>query len=368
MIDRNRVIIKTSAVGIAANIFLSAIKAFVGFLTHSIAITLDAVNNLSDALSSVITIIGTKLAGRAPDKEHPLGHGRYEYLTSVIISAIVLSAGVMAIIESMGHIIHPVIPKYNSTMLFLVALAIAVKVVLGIYVKRTGKEVNSPSLVASGLDALFDAVVSSATLIAAIFYLFTGISVEAYLGLIISIIIIKAGIDILRETISQILGERVESELSQGIKKTITEFDDVYGTYDLLLHNYGPDVLVGSVHIEIPDYYTAAQIDALTRKIQKAVFEKYKVIIATVGVYSRNMNDDRASKIRNAITDIVMSQEHVIQMHGFYIDIEEKQIVFDIVIEFCGEREQIYKHIYDEINALYPEYKLNITLDNDLSD
>lgn len=368
MIDRNHVIIRTSIIGIIANVFLSAAKALVGLLTHSIAITLDAINNLSDALSSIITIIGTKLAGRAPDKEHPLGHGRYEYLTSIIIAAIVLSAGVMAVVESIKHIIHPVTPSYNRVMLFLVVLAVVVKIVLGTYVRQTGKKVKSPSLTASGIDALFDAVVSMATLIAAIIFLMTGVSIEAYLGLVISMIIIKAGIDILRETISQILGERVESELSQGIKKTIMEFGDVYGTYDLLLHNYGPDILVGSVNIEIPDYYTAAQIDILTRKIQRAVFEEHNVIIATVGIYSRNMNDDEASKIRNTITDIVMSHEHVIQMHGFYINIEGKQIVFDIIVGFCSERESIYKHIYEEVSGLYPEYNLNITLDSDLSD
>jgi cation diffusion facilitator family transporter len=367
--DRRKVIVRTSVIGIAANVLLAAFKALIGMATHSVAITMDAVNNLSDAMSSIITIGGTKLADRAPDKEHPLGHGRYEYLTAMVISVIIMYAGVTSLIESVKKIINPVKPEYTNTALIIVAVAVAVKIVLGRYVKRTGEKVNSGSLIASGSDATLDAVISASTLVAAFIYIGTGLSLEAWLGAVIAVVIIKAGIDMSRETISQILGERVESDLSRGIKETVSSFDGVYGAYDLLLHNYGPDTLVGSVHIEVPDSYTADMIDDLTRRIQKKVFHDYHVILATVGIYSKNTKDDFAAKVRDDVTEIVMSHDHVMQLHGFYLDEESKTMQFDIIVDFAADdREAVYDHIRNEINSLYPEYKLRITLDTDVSD
>ena len=145
-LNREKIIVRTSIIGIAANIFLSAFKAFVGIITNSIAIILDSVNNLSDALSSVITIVGTKLAGKPADKKHPFGHGRAEYLTALVIAVIILYAGVTACIESVKKIINPVTPDYNSTSIIIISVAVIVKIVLGLYVKASGKKVNSDSI------------------------------------------------------------------------------------------------------------------------------------------------------------------------------------------------------------------------------
>ena len=250
--NREKTIVKTSVIGILANVLLAAFKAIVGFFTNSIAITLDAVNNLTDALSSVITIIGTKIAGKKPDKNHPFGHGRFEYIGTVTISVIILYAGITALIESIKKIITPEKPDYTPVALIIVAVAVAVKIVLGLFVRRAGIRVKSDSLVASGKDALLDAVISASTLVAAGIYIIWGVSLEAWLGAVISLVIIKAGVDILREGISSIVGERVDSRFSNAIKETILGFDDVIGVYDLILHNYGPDSYIGSVHIELP--------------------------------------------------------------------------------------------------------------------
>ena len=207
--NREKTIIRTSIIGISANIFLSAFKAFVGIITNSIAIIMDSVNNLSDALSSVITIVGTKLAGKPADKKHPFGHGRVEYLTALVIAVIILYAGFTACIESVKKIINPVTPDYNTASIVIISVAVVVKIVLGLYVKASGKKVNSDSLIASGQDALMDSIISASTIIAAVVFLIWHISLEAYLGVLISFAIIKAGIETLRETISKILGERV---------------------------------------------------------------------------------------------------------------------------------------------------------------
>ena len=194
VVSRDQVIIRTSIIGIMTNVFLAAFKAFVGIVSHSIAVTLDAVNNLSDALSSIITIVGTKLAGKRPDKKHPLGHGRVEYLSAMIVSGIVLYAGITSAVESVKKIIHPEKAEYSTVSLIIIAVAIAVKLILGKYVKTQGEKVNSGSLVASGSDATFDAILSASVLASAIIFLATGISLEAWVGVVIAVFIIRSGI------------------------------------------------------------------------------------------------------------------------------------------------------------------------------
>ena len=249
--SREKTIIRTSIIGIIANVLLAAFKAVVGLMANSIAIVLDAVNNISDAGSSLITIVGTKLAGREPDKKHPFGYGRIEYLSAMIISVIVLYAGISSLIESVKKIIHPQAADYSALSLIIVAAAVVVKILLGRYVKRVGQRVNSDSLINSGQDASLDSIISASTLAAAAIYLIFHISLEAWLGAVISIVIIKSGIEMLRDTISKILGEHNDLELARQIRQTITGFDGVQGVYDLVLNNYGPDNWNGSVHIEI---------------------------------------------------------------------------------------------------------------------
>ena len=367
--NREKTIVRTSIIGIVANVLLVAFKAAVGLAANSIAIVLDAVNNLTDALSSVITILGAKLGGKKPDKDHPLGHGRYEYLSAMVIVAIVLYAGITSLVESIRKIIEPEMPDYSAVTLIVVAAAIVVKIVLGRYVSAKGREVDSGSLVASGKDALFDAAISASVLAAALIYLATGISLEAYVGVIISAVIVKAGIDMLRETLDDILGHRPDAELSKGIKDTICADPDVLGAYDLLLDSYGPNLTVGAVHVEVRDTMTAAEIDAMTRRLQAAVFEQHHIALATVGVYSHNTTDDEVAEMQGAITRQVMGHDGVLQMHGFFVDVENKRVSFDVIIDFSAEnRDDLYCHIVEEVCALYPDYDFNITLDRDLSD
>ncbi|ASS38435.1 cation diffusion facilitator family transporter [Mogibacterium pumilum] len=367
--NRNRIIIRTSIIGIIANMLLAGFKAIIGTATNSIAIVMDALNNLSDALSSIITIVGTRLAGKAPDRDHPLGHGRYEDLTAMVISVIVLYAGITALQESIKNILHPEKPSYTTISLVIIGAAIVVKMLLGRYVKSVGIKVNSNSLVASGSDALFDSIISISTLVAAGIYIVAGVSLEAYLGAFIAAFIIKAGIDMLRETISKILGERADSSLTNEIKNAITEIEGIYGAYDLLLHNYGPNTVIGEVHIEVPDTYTASMIDNLTREIQEKIYKRYGIAIATVGVYSMNTNDDKALEVKSDITRLVMSEEFVLQMHGFYLDEEKALMIFDIIVDFkAPDRTLVRDNIIKKIKDRYPDYEVRITLDLDISD
>ncbi len=367
--DRERIIVRTSIIGIVANVLLVAFKAAVGLAANSIAIVLDAVNNLTDALSSVITILGAKLANRKPDRDHPLGHGRYEYLSAMVIVAIVLYAGVTSFIESVRKIIEPEAVDYSVVTLVIVAAAVVVKIVLGRYVSAKGREVDSNSLIASGKDALFDAAISASVLAAALIYLGTGVSLEAYVGVLISIVIVKAGVDMLRETFDDILGHRPDPDLATGIKRTVCADPDVMGAYDLLLESYGPDLTIGAVHVEVADTMTAAEIDAMTRRVQAAVYAEHRIALATVGIYSHNTTNDEVAEMQSAITRVVMEHGGVLQMHGFYADVEQKRISFDLIIDFdVKDREDLYRHIVEDVRGLYPDYDFNITLDRDLSD
>ncbi len=365
--QRQKVIVRTSLIGIAVNILLAAFKAAVGLLSNSIAVILDAVNNLSDALSSVITIFGAKLAGRKPDKDHPLGHGRIEYISALIVAAIVMYAGITSLVESVKKIIDPQKPDYSTISLVIIAVAVLAKILLGRYVKKMGEKTHSGALVASGTDALSDAALSLAVLLTALLYTFKGISLEAYVGVVISGFIIKAGYEMISDTVKDILGRRANVEVSNKIKKIISEEPDVLGAYDLFIHDYGPDKAYASVHVELPDNVTVDKVDVLTRKLTDRVYRETGVILTGVGVYSRN-TDAKAERIRRDIEKIVMAHEWALQMHGFYIDEERKIIRFDVVMSFDVSHSEGIKTICEEVKEIYPEYDLVIVPDIDITD
>ena len=367
--SREKTIVKTSVIGIIANAFLAAFKAIIGLMTNSIAIVLDAVNNISDAGSSLITIIGTKLAGREPDKKHPFGYGRIEYLSAMIISVIVLYAGITSFVESVKQIIHPETPDYSAVSLIIIAVAVAVKILLGRYVKGIGVKVNSDSLINSGEDALLDSIISASTLLAAGIFLIFHISLEAWLGAIISLVIIKSGIEMLRDTISQILGERNDKELAKGIRETVMSFPDVQGAYDLVLNNYGPDTWNGSIHIEVPDTYSADRLDQLIREITMKVLAEHHVILTAIGVYSVNTKDENIIQAHRKVHDIVLSHEYVKQMHGFYLLEGQKAMRFDVVISFdAKDRKAVCREVTESVQKEFPDYELQVTMDTDFAE
>ena len=368
-ISREKTIVRTSVIGIIANVFLAGFKAVIGLMTHSIAIVLDAVNNISDAGSSLITIVGTKLAGREPDKKHPFGYGRIEYLSAMIISVIVLYAGITSFVESVKQIIHPETPDYNAASLIIVAVAVAVKILLGRYVKGIGVKVHSDSLINSGEDATLDSIISASTLAAAGIFLLFHLSLEAWLGAVISIVIIKSGIEMLLNTLSQILGERNDAELAKSIKQTVTGFPDVQGAYDLVLNNYGPDIWNGSIHIEVPDTYSADQLDQLIREITVKVLQEHRVLLTAIGVYSVNTRDAETMEAQKRVREIVLAQQHVKQMHGFYLSKDTKTMRFDIVVSFdAKDRRSVYMQAVSAVQSAFPDYALQIAMDTDFAE
>lgn len=365
--DRNKVIIKTSILGIVFNIILVIFKAIVGILANSIAIILDAVNNLTDALSSVITIVGTKLSNKAPDKKHPYGHGRVEYFTSVIISAIVLYAGITAGKESFLKILNPGETDYSVASLIIIAVAVVAKFVFGRYVKGVGKKVNSQSLVASGQDAFMDSILSFTTLVAAVLNFVWNLQLEGYLGVVIAVVIIKSAIEMLKETVDSLLGARADSELTTKLKERINSFQEIQGVYDLTLHDYGPSKIIASVHIQVRNDMTAEEIHILTREIEYMVFDEFGIIL-TIGIYAAN-DKGEFGEIKKTLTSVIKDYKTVLQVHGFYVDKLKKNIYFDLIIDFEEQnKEKVLEEITSKMKDAYPEYNFNAILDTDFSD
>ena len=365
---RESVIVRTSVIGIGANLALAGFKAAVGLAANSIAVVLDAVNNLSDALSSVITIVGTKLAGKAPNKKHPLGYGRIEYLTAMIVAGLVLYAGITSLVESVKKIIHPETADYSPLALIIIGSAVVVKLLLGWYVKRKGKEVNSSALIASGSDASFDAILSASVLLSAVVFLVFGLSLEAWVGVVIAVFIIKSGIGMMVETLNDMLGKRTDSELARAIKKTVSEDPDVRGAYDLFLYNYGPDRDYGSIHVEVDDTMTADELDAMERRVQAKVLQTHGIILTGIGLYSVNTKNDEAGAIRRDVLETVMAHSYALQLHGFYVDPAAKTMSFDVVLSFDCDRDAAIAEIRSEIARKYPDYHLLVQPDIDVSE
>ena len=368
MQDRSKKIIQTSLVGIFANLGLVVVKAIVGIVAMSVAIIMDAVNNLSDALSSVITIIGTKLAQKKPDEKHPYGHGRVEYLTSLIISVIIIIAGSAAIVESIIAIIENNLPQFEIWSVILIAIAVLVKIAISFFFRYRGKKLNSDALKGSGIDALFDAFLSLGTLIAIIVALVWQVNIEGYIGAIIGLFMIKSGIDVLRGSLSSIIGERTSKETSEAIKKLVCSNPEVKGAYDLIVNNYGPDRGIGSIHIEVDDNLTAKEIHPLTRRIATQVYMEFGIIM-TIGIYASNSSDSEIVKIRDAIREEVFSHPTIKQMHGFYVDQEAKTISFDVIVDFKDkDSSKLVKEIHDKLVDKFPDYHFYIVEDKDFTD
>ena len=366
--NRSKEIIRTSWIGIVANVLLAGFKAVVGILSSSVAIVMDAVNNLSDALSSVITIIGTKLSQRPADRKHPFGFGRIEYFSAIIIAVIVLSAGITSLIESVKKIFYPTEPSYSTTTLVVIVVAIVVKLVLGQYVKRKGQQLKSDALIASGSDALFDAIITLATLLSAGIMLLWGVSLDGILGALISLVIIKAGIEMLASPVNELLGVSIPAELTSEIKKEVSAFEGVHGVYDLILHNYGPDVKIGSLHINVYDTMSAHEIHTLTRKISTHMYDKHGIIM-TVGVYAVATGENRRAELQTKVIQALTAHKEIVQVHGFLYSEPDRLLSVDVVPDLSVHDDgALVSQLTAELQPLVPDMQVSVVVDHNYSE
>ncbi len=361
--DRNKKIIRVSIVGILANVLLAAFKALVGLLSGAIAILMDAVNNLSDALSSVITIVGTKLSARPADQKHPFGHGRVEYLSAIVISLIVIAAGVTSLVESVKKIINPTTPSYTTLTLVVIIVAIAVKLVLGMFVKGQGKALKSDALIASGADALFDAIVTLSTLVSAGIMLIWNVNLDGIFGTVISLVIVKAGVEMLASPLGELLGTRISAEFAQQLKDKALSFKGVYGVYDIIVNNYGPNTLIGSLHISVAENATARELHLLTRSMSESFYRDFGIIM-TIGIYAVYTGDTPMARLQKAVVQASNDHPGVAQAHAFYYYAEKNLITIDLVPDESVKDIQAFADTMNQfLHEQFPEHKFFVVVD-----
>ena len=366
-IGREKAIANTSIVGIVVNLLLAAMKGAVGIISNSVAITMDAVNSLTDAISSAVTLVGTKLSTHPPTKNHPFGFGRIEYMTALIVSIVILYAGVSALLESIDHIITPSDTDYPNIVLIVLALAVIIKLALGSYMIAMGRKTKSAALSGSGKDSMYDAMLTLSVLISAIIFIFFGISIDAYVGIVISLFILKTGVEIMIDSFGDMFGRRSDSVVTKRIKEIVRSEPGVSGAYDLIINNYGPGRDYASIHVEVDSSMTAEEIDILSRKLQMRVMEDTQVALTAIGVYSVD-NDPETVAMKERVRGLVMAHEWALEMHGFHLDKEKMIVRFDVVLSFGEARGEALEILVSEISKEYPEYRAAIVLDVDLSD
>lgn len=365
--NRGKIIQRTAWIGIGANVLLAAAKFAAGLISRSSAILAEAANNLTDSFSSIITLVVSWLAGKPADKEHPFGHGRLEYLSSLVIGCLILYTGISCMISAVESIFHPTAPDLGFWPVAVVVMGFAVKIALGLYTRRQGKIAGSESLIATGKDALTDSLLSLVTLLSCVTWILWKVNIDGYAAAIIALFILKGGYDTVRQTISAILGERIPPELAAQIREFVLKDPQVVNTADLFLDSYGPEETVGSLHIEIPETMSASQIDELTRKLTKQIYKQFHIVM-TIGIYAVPA-DAYGQQLYKKASEALMKLPNVISVHGFHLDEQKKAIYLDVVRSFHELNLPAFKkEIEQKLAQLIPGYAFHITIDSDMSD
>ncbi len=323
-----------SIVGVLVNIILALVKLLIGAITSSIAILADAFNNLSDVAASLVTIIGFKLSNMPPDKRHPYGHGRLEYISASIVATLVMFVGFQFIKTSVERIIHPRTVVFQWIPFILLSISIISKIWLSRFNMRLGKKINSSALIASGTDALGDVFTTLVVTISLLASKFTNFNIDGYVGLIVSVLILLAGFGIFKDTLSELIGENPDEEIIKGITEGLLSYDYISGVHDLILHNYGPGRMMGTVDVEIPPYIDVITIHDIIDKAERELGEEYnlKLVIHMdpVGFESKEV-----TLIRNEIKHLTKAREYLLSFHDLVLieNFQTRLIVFDLVVD-----------------------------------
>lgn len=361
--NRGKVIARAGIIGILANIGLALIKIAIGTITGSVAVVSDAVNNLSDAGSSVLTILGSFFAAKDPDEKHPYGYGRIEYITGLIISILVLVVGIEFFQTSIKAIVSPGEVHFSAITIGIMVATLGIKLWLGFFTKNTGRKVNSPALVASGTEALGDCAVTAVTVAAALLALFTGVQVDGYAGLIVSGFVLYSGIRLVFDTFNDIIGKRYDKEVASVIYEEIEKEPLVKGAFDLILHNYGPERYIGSVNVEIEDYHTVAEMSDVLLPLQSRIQREYGIFLV-FGFYSVNTGDRQVIADRERVRGLLAAMPDIQNLHAFYIDHGKKTLRFDITVAFKNkDTTQLRQEIEGLLQKEYTDYTFMINID-----
>ncbi|MDD6232841.1 MAG: cation diffusion facilitator family transporter [Frisingicoccus sp.] len=362
---REGIISVTSGLGIIVNVILAVIKVIVGMMTSSIAIVSEGANGAADAMSSLLALVGAKLAGKHPDEKHPFGYGRIEYLVSLIISVLILITGSEMLTSSVKLIFNPEELSVSYLAIGIVACSAVIKFFLGVYTIKMGKKADSNALIGVGLESRNDAFASVITIVSSLIFLIFHVSIDAYAGILISLLIIKAGVEVLRETVSDLLGRPGEHELAIQLYKEIRETDGILSAADMMLHNYGPGSWSGSVNVEIDHRKTVGEIYQFLHELQLRIMHEHHVTMV-FGVYAVDNEHPELKELRKRLRDFVKEHDSVKSYHAVYIDTKKKIIYCDMIVSYSLKNwDGLKKEFRDYICGFYPEYGVDLTVETE---
>lgn len=360
---REGAVVTVSALNIAVNLVFAAVKILIGLAVSSLAIVSEGVNNATDSATSLITIVGTKLSAMHPTKKHPFGFGRIEYLTSLLISMLILFTGAELLESAVKLIFQPQEMSLSYVTMAIIAVSAVLKLLLGTYTIRQGRRVDSSSLVALGTECRSDSVVSVITLATALVFLLFRVSLDAYAGIVMALIVLKAGLQVLWETVSDLLGQSGDQELAQELYRIIREEPMVLGAADMMLHNYGPEAYSGSVNVEIDHSKTVGQVYEALHQLQlKIMHEKHVTMV--FGVYAVDRDHAQLRRLREEITAFVRSKPHVTGYHALYIHPNGRELYVDLVVDYeLKDWDGLRREFTDYLSRLYPDKHLELVIE-----
>lgn len=363
--SRDDVITMTSGLGIVVNLLIATIKVLIGVISSSIAIVSEGVNNLADAFTSILALVGAKLAKKHPDEKHPFGYGRIEYLASLVISTLILVTGIEMMISSIKLIFHPAEMSVSYLAIAIVAGTAIIKYILGVYTIKMGEKAASVSLIGVGTECRNDSFASIITIITALIYLLFHVSLDAYAGIIISLLIVKAGIDVLKETLSDLLGRPGEKELAKELYQKIRQTEGIIAAADMMLHNYGPDAWSGSVNVEIDHNKTVGEIYSFLHELQLDIMHQHNVTMV-FGVYAVDNDHEEMKKLRSVIAQFVKGHQNIKNFHAVYIEPVTRKIYCDFIVDYkLHDWESLRNEFIEYMSKEYHQSEIELTIETE---
>ncbi|MBR5340652.1 MAG: cation transporter [Erysipelotrichaceae bacterium] len=359
--ERNKLIIKFNLAGIVYNTTISIFKIVVGTIVHSLSIVTDGLNGLGDMMSSIVSIITTFASERKADSSHPMGYGRVEYVGVLMITFMIISLGSLSIYRSVKSLIRlEGSPNYTTAAVVIVVISMFCELTYGYLCHKAGSKHNSMSLKMIGHDCIMDGLVSLGILVTIVLYKYTGLNIEAWIGLFISIMIVKSGIETFMETTDKIIGTTVSDELRKDIKQMIISEDNVENVFNLVVHSYGENRKFGSVDIEVRNDLSTLETAKLTRRIVRRARKEKGIILTSVGIVTSSLNDPKTAEMWDRILETVRKNDRVSRVHGCLIDQKQKYISFYIVTKEGTSSKEVIEELKSELHKLYPDMEIEI--------
>ena len=357
-----------SMVGIFCNVFLFVVKFVIGLLVHSVSVTADAFNNLSDAGSSIISFAGVKIASKPADAEHPFGHGRMEYIAALIVSFLVMEVGFTFLKDSFGKIKSPEILNFQLMSVVILILSIGVKLWLGLFNRKLGEKIDSKVMMAAFTDSMGDVLTTTVTIVSLIVFKVTGVNIDGFVGIGVALVVMWAGFGIAKDTLEPLLGEAVDPEEYQKIKRFVESYDGVVGSHDLIVHNYGPNRSMASIHAEVPNNVNIETSHEVIDRIERDAVENLGIFLV-VHMDPIEIEDEHVLMIRNRTNQAIAEIDDSCTIHDFRVVDGQKQInlIFDLVVprEYDKEKQsEVERSLCEKMKEQDERYEFVITVEH----